>query len=253
MNDPPTPGVAAPPSVVDVASTAIRTEPPVLRYPRLPFTDAVASVTRLGLGAVGIAVSTFTSMGRRTGENGNAAAPATVGPRQDGGIMRLLPGALLGAGFEAERRLLNASAAVEVRVIHLSAAVSRRVPGAPRSAFERSLVRWNERGRAEQARNEVLMGEFIRRLAPELAAAMVELLPVDEIVARMDMPALTRQLLESVDLAGIVRESTATVGGEVVDSARSQAKSADSLVERAIDRMLFRRTPRDLDLGIEGV
>jgi len=155
---------------------------------------------------------------------------------------------VLGAGFEAERRLLSASAAVEVRVIRVSSAVGRRVPGAPRSAVERSLVRWNERGISEQRRNEQAMGEFVRRLAPELAEAIVARLPLEEIVTRIDMPMLTRRLLESIDLAGIVRESTATVGSDVVDAGRTQAMGADSFVERLVDRMLFRKEARDLDV-----
>lgn len=235
--------------VVDVVSRPADLASPSNGDRPLPFTNAVGGVTRMGLGAVGMIVSTFTDAtgrlapGPSTGND--PAAPAT-----SAGILRLLPGAVLGAGFEAERRILSASAAVESRFIRMSAVVSRRVPGAPRSALERSLVRLSERGRAEQARNELLMSEFVRRLAPELAEAIVVRLPVEEIVSRVDVATLTRRLLESVDLAGIVRESTATVGSEVVDASRTQAMGADSLVERLVDRVLFRREPRDL--GMDG-
>ena len=203
----------------------------------------------MGLGAVGMVVSTLTEATGRTvaadqvaGQNDMARAL----PRP--GLLRLVPGALLGAGFEAERRILNASAAFEMRLARTTAALSRRVPGGPRSALERSLVQWGERGRAEQARNEVLMSEFVRRLAPELAEAIVVRLPLEEIVSRVDMATLTKRLLESIDLAGIVRESTATVGTEVVDAGRTQAMAADSLVERIVDRMLFRKEPRDVEV-----
>ena len=90
------------------------------------------------------------------------------------------------------------------------------------------------------------MGELVRRLAPELAEAMVARLPVEEILSRLDMATLTRRVLESIDLAGIVRESTATVGSDVVDAARTQAMGADSMVERMVDRVMRRRAPRDL-------
>jgi hypothetical protein len=235
--------------VVDVTSRPAGERVPAPADRGLPFTSAIGSVTRMGLGAVGMVVSTFTEATARTvpadggpgaGNNGQMVSP--------GGLLRLLPGAVLGAGFEAERHLLNASAAVEMRVIRTSAAFSRRIPGAPRSAVERSLVRWGERGRAQQARNELLMAEFVRRLAPELAEAIVVRLPIEEIVSRVDMATLTKRLLESVDLAGIVRESTATVGSEVVDAGRTQAMEADTLVERIVDRMLFRREPRRLDV-----
>jgi len=237
--------------VVDVDSRPVGTAVPAIVERPLPITNALGSVTRMGLGAIGMVVSTFTEAAGRVvpGDTNGQSPPATpVGATPGGGILRLIPGALLGAGFEAERRLLNVSAAVEVRVIRASSVVSRRMPGAPRSAMERSLVRWNERGRAEQARNELLMSEFVRRLAPELAEAMIARLPLEEIVSRVDMPAVTRRLLESIDLAGIVRESTATVGSDVVDAGRTQAMGADSFVDRVVDRMLFRREPRSLDV-----
>jgi hypothetical protein len=138
--------------VLDARSTPVALEPRVPTAPALPLTNAIAGITRLGLGAVGMAVSTVAeAMRRHAGVDAGDAVPAAG----TSGVLRLLPGALLGAGFEAERRLLDASAAVEVRVIRVTAVVSRRVPGAPRSAVERSLLRWNERGRAEQARNEL--------------------------------------------------------------------------------------------------
>lgn len=227
--------------VLDARSTPAGGSPAVPVERPLPFTNAIASVTRLGLGAVGMAVSTVSDA---LGGRQRAAPPAGEG------LLRLLPGALLGAGFEAERRMLDASAAVELRVIRISSLVSRRVPGAQRSAMERSLLRWSERGHAEQARNELLMSEFVRRLAPELAEAMIVRLPIEEIVSRVDLPTLTRRMLESVDLAGIVRESTATVGGDLVDAGREQALGADSLVERLVDRMLFRKEPRHVELDV---
>jgi hypothetical protein len=227
--------------VVDVESRPV----PATVERRLPVTNAVGSLTRVGLGAIGMVVSTFTDATGRMIPSDNGQLPQ---PAPSPGILRLLPGALLGAGFEAERRLLNVSAAVETRVIRVSAVMSRRMPGAPRSAMERSLARWDARGRAQQAQNELLMSEFVRRLTPELAEAIVARLPLEEIVTRIDMPTLTRRLLESIDLAGIVRESTATVGSDVVDAGRGQAMEADTFVERVVDRVLFRRQPRQLDV-----
>ena len=245
------------PRVVDVSSRPVGADVPsrpadahpVANGDRpLPFTNAIDSVTRMGLGAVGMIVSTVTEATGRVTPTSQSPPTAAATSAASGGILRLLPGALLGAGFEAERRILNASAAVETRLIQASAVLSRRVPGAQRSALERSLVHWSERGRAEQARNELLMSEFVRRLAPELAEAIVARLPLEEIVSRVDMATLTRRLLESVDLAGIVRESTATVGSEVVDAGRTEAMGADAFVDRIVDRMLFRRQPRNLEV-----
>jgi len=251
MPEPSVPEGSAPlmPRVLDVPSRPSDARPVANGDRALPFTNAVGGITRMGLGAVGMIVSTVTEATSRVAPaDGSAERDGTRQLEGSGGMLRLLPGALLGAGFEAERRLLNASAALETRLIQASAALSRRVPGTPRSAVERSLVQWSERGRAEQARNELVMAEFVRRLAPELAEAIVVRLPLEEIVSRVDMPTLTRRLLESIDLAGIVRESTATVGSEVVDAGRTQAMGVDSLVERVVDRMLFRREPRNTEM-----
>src|SRR3954468_21336241 len=97
--------------VVDVTSHPTA---PVARLqgPRLPLTDAIAGVTRFGLGAIGMVVSTLAQASSGAINGTGSEAPSSPLPARPAGLLRLVPGALLGAGFEAEHRLLRASAAV---------------------------------------------------------------------------------------------------------------------------------------------
>ena len=87
----------------------------------------------------------------------------------------------------------------------------RRTPfvGAPVRATEDYLERWSDLGEVEQARNRALVTEFVRRLAPELATAVIaqldmdalmSQLPIDSIVAKVDIDAL----LDNVNVEGII-------------------------------------------------
>ncbi len=78
--------------------------------------------------------------------------------------------------------------------------------------------------------------------------ALVERLDVDAIVRRIDLEAVTREALEAVDIGDVVRESTATIGSDIVEDARAQSMRADALLARGIDRVLRRRGPRRTSL-----
>lgn len=75
--------------------------------------------------------------------------------------------------------------------------------------------------------------------------AVVERLDVDRIVQRIDLTAATREALEAVDFGDIVRESTATIGSDVIEGARVQAMRLDDRVGRTVDWLLRRHGPRD--------
>ena len=52
-----------------------------------------------------------------------------------------------------------------------------------------------------------------------------------------------------VDLAGVIRESTASVGAEAVDALREQGMALDAFSARLVDRILLRTQPRRVDLN----
>ncbi len=190
------------------------------------------------------------------------------------------------------------------------------------AATEGYLERWSDVGEVEQARNRALVTEFVRRLAPELATAVVAQLdmdslmtqlPIDSIVAKVDIDALldhvdvegiidrvdvekiidrvdvekiidrvdvekiidrvdvekiidrvdingivgrvdmqgimgqidiapmAQDIIATVDIGAIVRESTGSITGDAVDGGRLTAMRIDGFIDRVADRILFRK------------
>ena len=67
---------------------------------------------------------------------------------------------------------------------------------------------------------------------------------LDAIVARVDLPGLTEQVIDEVDLGEIIRESSSTMATETVDALRVQGMRVDGLVSRIVDRILLRQGQR---------
>jgi hypothetical protein len=64
---------------------------------------------------------------------------------------------------------------------------------------------------------------------------------VDRLMARIDLGPLVTDVLAEVDIGGIVRESTGSITGDAVDSARIGAMRLDTFVGRVADRALLRK------------
>jgi hypothetical protein len=198
----PTPGRAVVPYT--------RPEPPAIG-----FTGLLRRATDLGLGAASIAATAAVDAIERFVPS-EPSHGADVPPPS---IVRHVPGAVVGAGLVAQRRLLDLSARVE-RVVGTVAGSVARAPfvGAPVRATEGYLERWSDVAEAEQARNRALVAEFVRRLSPELATAVVAQLdidslvaelPIDAIIAGVDIDALldrvdVEKIIDRVDVNGIV-------------------------------------------------
>jgi hypothetical protein len=268
-----------------------------------PVTDVARRISQLSFGVAGLAFSAGRHLAERTRKaaaphassdavmdipappvaatplpaaaatgTGLVTVPARVGP------VGLIGGALLGAGFVAQARILDVSAAVEVRTTQLSRRLLASQPRAPRgsrppSVVMRGLEPWFEIATAYQAHNEAAAAATVSRLLPEMIdaaiarldlPALIGRLPLDEmlnevdlnsILARIDVESLLQRvdidaLLRKVDIGAIVLGSTGTVTTEAVDASRGLAVRADTLVSRVTDRVLFRRGGRRL--GVDG-
>jgi hypothetical protein len=77
---------------------------------------------------------------------------------------------------------------------------------------------------------------------------LLDRVDVDELVRRIDLTAATREAMEAIDIGDVIRESTATLGSDVVEDLRVQAMRADDLVTGLVDRLLRRAGPRDTAL-----
>jgi hypothetical protein len=280
-----------------------RPEPPAIGV-----TGMLRRATDLGLGAASIAASAAVDAIERFVPGEAAPGDEVAAP----GVVRLVPGALLGAGLVAQRRMLDVSAQVEKAVAQAAGAIARTpIVGAPVRATEQYLGRWSDVGEVEQARNRALVAEFVRRLAPELATAVInqldmatltEQLPIDAIVAGVDIDALldrvdvesiidrvdvekiidrvdvekiidrvdvdkivgrvdvqqimgrvdiapmANEIIAEVDIGAIVRESTGSITGDAVDSGRVLGMRLDDFSDRIVDRILFRRRQRNLEV-----
>ncbi|MGZ4754284.1 MAG: hypothetical protein ACXWA9_05240 [Acidimicrobiia bacterium] len=266
--------------------------------PAIGLTGFLRRATDLGLGAASIAASAAVDAierfvpGEPVGPGDEVATP---------GVVRLVPGALMGAGLVAQRRMLDVSARVERGVVEIAGALARTpFVGAPVRATEGYLERWSDLGEAEQARNRALVAEFVRRLAPELATAVIaqldmdtlmSQLPIDAIVASVDIDALldnvnvegiiervdveriiervdvnaivgrvdvqaimgsvdiapmAQDIIATVDIGAIVRQSTGSITGDAIDGGRLTAMRLDGFIDRIADRILFRHKPRNL-------
>lgn len=276
--------------------------------PAIGFTGLLRRATDLGLGAASIAATAAVGAIERFVPGEVADAAEVPAP----GLLRHVPGALVGVGVVAQRRLLDASAQVERTMTQIGGVLARTpVVGAPVRATEGYLERWSDVGEVEQARNRALVGEFVRRLAPELATAVVAQLdmdslvgelPIDSIVAGVDIEALlervdveriiervdveriiqrvdvgqivervdvnaivdrvdvqaimgkvdiapmAEEIISEVDIGAIVRQSTGSITGDVVDGGRLTAMRIDGFIDRVVDHVLFRRRPRDLSV-----
>ena len=237
--------VAGPPGTAVLAWT--EPEPPAGTL-----TGFARRVTDLGLGAASmLATATIEAVERFV-----PGEPAPPGPTPSPGMLRLVPGALIGAGLVAQRHLLDVTAAAERSAARITGAArgAPLVGGTLRSA-EGYLADWNDRGEVVQARNRALLAEFVRRLAPELATAvvtqldmdtLVAQLPIDSIIAGVNMDALlervdVQRIIDRVDVDGIVARVD-------IDSIMSRV-DMDSIMKRVDIVPIAQEVITEVDIG----
>jgi NAD(P)-dependent dehydrogenase (short-subunit alcohol dehydrogenase family) len=177
------------------------------------------------------------------------------GPDAEPGIVGLLPGAVLGMALEAEKR----AAAVVDTVASRSSGVVRAATAPPAvqrvlRPLEDRLWRWNEVARREQNRNQAqaaaLIPVIVQQVTENVIAQLdfvriVEQIPIDDIAGAIDIEAIVQR----IDLGGVIRESTASLTMEGVDAVRSQSVAVDEWSARVVDKLLFRKRPRDTGFG----
>jgi hypothetical protein len=115
------------------------------------------------------------------------------------------------------------------------------------------LWNWNEIARREQARNRAEASAVVPTLVNQVAEnvvgqldfeRLVRRIPVADIVAQVDV----EEIVSRIDLTAVIRESTASVGSEAIDSLREQGMALDAFGARVVDRVLFRKRPRETAL-----
>ena len=93
------------------------------------------------------------------------------------------------------------------------------------------------------------LDDLVSRVDVDAVLARVD---IDAIVRRIDMSAVAREAIEGIDLGELIRDSTATIGSDIVDDLRVQAMRADELLARLVDVVLRRKKPRRRELDPAG-
>jgi hypothetical protein len=78
--------------------------------------------------------------------------------------------------------------------------------------------------------------------------AIVDRVDIDAIVRRIDLVSLAEEIVTGIDLPEIIRESTGSMGSEVVRDVRMQSIDADVAIARIVDRIIRRRRTRRTEI-----
>jgi len=220
---------------------AVPAAPPAIR-------DVVRHGVSVGFGALGLARHALGTAFARTRVT-TGSPPPTPPTTAD-----ILPGALMGFGILVERRVRAVGGAVTNGAAGVAKAVGAvDVVDRAIRPVEDVLWRWNEVARREQARNRAEASAMVPLLIQQAAEnvvgqldfeRLVQRIPVEDIVAQVDVEAVVAR----IDLAGVIRESTVSVGTEAIDALRDQGMAIDAWSARVVDRVLFRKRPRQIEL-----
>lgn len=137
----------------------------------------------------------------------------------------------------------RSAAALPAGVVELVGALVAAVVPAVVSRLEPDEVL--DRVDVQRLVDRVDVDELAGRIDLDALLARVDM---DAVVRRLDVAAVAREALEAVDIGEIVRESTATIGTDIVDDIRLQTIRADRLLARWVDAVLRRRGPRQTAL-----
>jgi hypothetical protein len=90
-------------------------------------------------------------------------------------------------------------------------------------------------------RERVDLDAIVREVDIDAVAARID---IDAVIDRIDLVGLAQEVMDALDLPGIIRGSTASVASESVQDVRLQTIAADEAVSRVVDRLLLRRRHR---------
>jgi hypothetical protein len=208
-------------------------------------TDVVRHGASVGLGALGLARR---AAGTLLGRMQPSAPPPTPPTTAD-----LVPGAIVGVAIVVERRVRSGTAVVFMAVGETARAATRaRAVQRVLRPLEDLVWNLNEVARREQARNRAeaaaLLPVIIQQVTENVIAqldlpSLVRQIPMEDIVEQVDIEAIVQR----IDLGGVIREATVGLSAEVVEGLRDQGMALDVFTARVVDRMLFRKKPRQTD------
>jgi hypothetical protein len=213
-----------------------------------------------------------TTIAAGVSSNGTSESRVSVGA-----VARLVPGACFGVARATQHvafRVIGAgarSSAAAANVV-LNAPPMRRPVGFVEASVQGLAAYGDDQRRADTVRAQslltraegalsVLMQHVVDLLPIEAILARVDVnaivgsvdlnailerVDMDALLARLDLPTLINSVLADIELGDIIQESTSGIASDARDVVRIQAHSFDDVLARVVDRVLFRREPRDL-------
>ena len=85
------------------------------------------------------------------------------------------------------------------------------------------------------------LAEVLDRVVPLVADQLLSRVDLNTVLARLDLATLADEVIASVDLPELIRESTGAVSSETVREVRMRSISGDEALGRAMERLKPRR------------
>jgi hypothetical protein len=236
---------------------------------------AVIAATRVAAGAAIMAIAGLSAIvNRGTDEGERRDEPEQAVPSR-------VAAAVFAGAIEAERRAADAMHAAQTRLQPILDAARSNALLRPIDRLRTSSGELADRGAADAERgaeqmletldaviahvvrevlrhvdlNELLQSVDMNALVARVDIqglidrvdpnALLDRLDVDAIARRIDVAALAQRVLDEVQVADVIRESTGTLSVETVDALRRRGADADRRLARFVDSVLKRTNGRD--------
>lgn len=134
-------------------------------------------------------------------------------------------------------RIAQRATATTIGVARPIVGFALRPPLLPRRLWPQSVLD-SLANRGSDARHSV--EREVSALADTLVPAVL-----DAVLRRIDLAGIAHTVIDDIDLARIIRESSGTMASESVIGVRMQGIEADDRINRIVDRLLLRRTERN--------
>jgi hypothetical protein len=142
---------------------------------------------------------------------------------------------VVGGATAAGRRLVALGKPVAEVLVLSPPLVPRRFQ--PRRVVEVLALRGSQQ--REDLSQE--LAAVLDRAVPLVVDELLRRVDLDAVIARLDLAKLAEDVIASVDLPEIIRESTSAVQSETVREVRMRSISGDEAVGRAMERLMPRR------------
>ncbi len=142
---------------------------------------------------------------------------------------------VVGGATAASRRLVALGKPVAEALVLSPPLVPERYQ--PRRVVELLALRGSQQ-REDLSRE---LAAVLDRAVPLVVDELLRRVDLDAVIARLDLAKLADDVIASVDLPEIIRESTSAVQSETVREVRMRSISGDEAVGRAMERLMPRR------------